>query len=259
MYAPTARWLYGRWTMSVWHNAHGLFIPPLVAWMIWQELKAQARPPGQLAARWGFALPRAGARAPGDRHRDAHRAALGGRAGAGAARSVAALPRSRADPADRLPVVSRHVRAADSARPDRDHPPRPAQGRDRRSLHDPAAARHHGVQRRARRSTRCAAHSKSRTPAAASRRSMPRWRSPSSPPTPPRPTPAGRWCCSPRRRSRSPPTCSGWSSWWALVVWKGQPILETFLHPALGHDDLRALPADHLLAGRPARAAAPRA
>src|SRR3954447_13194593 len=53
LYAPTARWLYGRWTMSVWHNAHGLFIPPLVAWMIWQELKARPDLPVSSSA-WGF-------------------------------------------------------------------------------------------------------------------------------------------------------------------------------------------------------------
>jgi len=53
LYAPTARWLYGRWTMSVWHNAHGLFIPPLVAWMIWQELKARPDLPAS-SSRWGF-------------------------------------------------------------------------------------------------------------------------------------------------------------------------------------------------------------
>src|SRR3954452_18231339 len=53
LFAPTARWLYGRWTMSVWHNAHGLFIPPLVGWMIWQELKERpALPVG--SSRWGF-------------------------------------------------------------------------------------------------------------------------------------------------------------------------------------------------------------
>jgi len=55
LYAPTARWLYGRWTMSVWHNAHGLFIPPLVAWMIWQELKARPDLPASSSA-WGFAF-----------------------------------------------------------------------------------------------------------------------------------------------------------------------------------------------------------
>ena len=55
LYAPTARWLYGRWTMSVWHNAHGLFIPPLVAWMIWQELKARPDLPAS-SSPWGFAF-----------------------------------------------------------------------------------------------------------------------------------------------------------------------------------------------------------
>jgi len=55
LYAPTARWLFGRWTMSVWHNAHGLFIPPLVGWMIWQELKARPDLPVGSSA-WGFAF-----------------------------------------------------------------------------------------------------------------------------------------------------------------------------------------------------------
>ena len=55
LYAPTARWLYGRWTMSVWHNAHGLFIPPLVGWMIWQELKERRDLPAT-ASPWGFLL-----------------------------------------------------------------------------------------------------------------------------------------------------------------------------------------------------------
>jgi exosortase len=55
LFAPTARWLYGRWTMSVWHNAHGLFIPPLVAWMVWQELKQRPDLPASSSA-WGFLL-----------------------------------------------------------------------------------------------------------------------------------------------------------------------------------------------------------
>ncbi len=39
LYAPTVRWLYERWTMSVWHNAHGLLVPPVVAYFVYQELK----------------------------------------------------------------------------------------------------------------------------------------------------------------------------------------------------------------------------
>ena len=39
LYAPTVGWLIDRWTMSVWHNAHGFLIPPVVAFFAWQELK----------------------------------------------------------------------------------------------------------------------------------------------------------------------------------------------------------------------------
>ncbi len=39
LYAPTVRFLIDRWTLSVWHNAHGLFIPPIVAWLIRRDLK----------------------------------------------------------------------------------------------------------------------------------------------------------------------------------------------------------------------------
>jgi exosortase len=56
LYAPTAVWLYGRWTMSVWHNAHGLIIPFVVAYFVQQELKAfPARRP-VIGSAWGFAI-----------------------------------------------------------------------------------------------------------------------------------------------------------------------------------------------------------
>jgi exosortase len=55
VYAPTVIWLWGRWTMSVWHHAHGMFIPPLVGYFVWQELKGlRDRPPASSA--WGFAF-----------------------------------------------------------------------------------------------------------------------------------------------------------------------------------------------------------
>jgi exosortase len=53
LYAPTVGWLIDRWTMSVWHNAHGMLIPVAVAYFAWQEL----RPLAHLEARanaWGF-------------------------------------------------------------------------------------------------------------------------------------------------------------------------------------------------------------
>ncbi len=55
VYGPTVVWLFGRWTMSVWHNAHGLFIPPLVAWLVVQELRRHPDLPVSASA-WGFAL-----------------------------------------------------------------------------------------------------------------------------------------------------------------------------------------------------------
>lgn len=53
VYAPTAWWLWGRWTMSVWQHAHGLLIPPVVAYFVWVELRDRRHlPPG--ASAWGF-------------------------------------------------------------------------------------------------------------------------------------------------------------------------------------------------------------
>lgn len=53
LYAPTAAWLVDRWTMSVWHNAHGMLIPFAVAYFAWQELRGL----GHVETRanpWGF-------------------------------------------------------------------------------------------------------------------------------------------------------------------------------------------------------------
>lgn len=55
LFAPTVVWLVGRWTASVWQNAHGIFVPPLAGWLAWKELK---RHPGLPAdgSPWGFVL-----------------------------------------------------------------------------------------------------------------------------------------------------------------------------------------------------------
>lgn len=55
LYAPTVSWLIDRWTMSVWHNAHGLLIPFAVAYFAWQELKPLGRVHSPASA-WGFAF-----------------------------------------------------------------------------------------------------------------------------------------------------------------------------------------------------------
>jgi len=55
LFAPTVAWLFDRWTLSVWHNAHGLLIPPIVAYFAHQELKPLAGRP-RSSSPWGFAF-----------------------------------------------------------------------------------------------------------------------------------------------------------------------------------------------------------
>jgi exosortase len=53
LYAPTVAWLIDRWTMSVWHNAHGFIIPPVVAYFVYRELQGVRHLPSAASA-WGF-------------------------------------------------------------------------------------------------------------------------------------------------------------------------------------------------------------
>jgi len=53
LFAPTVLWLFDRWTMSVWHNAHGLLIPPIVGYFAYQALKPLRSLPATSSA-WGF-------------------------------------------------------------------------------------------------------------------------------------------------------------------------------------------------------------
>ena len=55
LYAPTVHWLFDRWTMDVWHNAHGLLIPPVVAYFVHRELKQLRDLPASQSAR-GFLI-----------------------------------------------------------------------------------------------------------------------------------------------------------------------------------------------------------
>jgi exosortase len=55
LYAPTVAFLWDRWTMSVWHNAHGALVPPIVAFLIYFELKRFKGGPAEGSA-WGFLL-----------------------------------------------------------------------------------------------------------------------------------------------------------------------------------------------------------
>jgi len=53
LYAPTAVWLWDRWTLSVWHNGHGILIALVVIYLIWGELKRKKDLPRD-ANPWGF-------------------------------------------------------------------------------------------------------------------------------------------------------------------------------------------------------------
>lgn len=53
LYAPTITWLLERWTLSVWHHAHGLLIPPIVGYFCWLELRRYQHVPST-ASMWGF-------------------------------------------------------------------------------------------------------------------------------------------------------------------------------------------------------------
>jgi exosortase len=55
LYAPTVKWLLERWTMGVWYNGHGLFIPPVVAYLCWNALRPLKGTPAEGSA-WGFAF-----------------------------------------------------------------------------------------------------------------------------------------------------------------------------------------------------------
>jgi exosortase len=55
LYGPTLWWLYERWTLSVWHHAHGLLIVPVVGYFVYQELRPLRSLPPSTSA-WGFAL-----------------------------------------------------------------------------------------------------------------------------------------------------------------------------------------------------------
>jgi len=55
LYAPTLAWLWDRWTMSVWHNGHGILVAGLVLYLVWRELKKLRSQPLNSSV-WGFAI-----------------------------------------------------------------------------------------------------------------------------------------------------------------------------------------------------------
>ncbi len=38
-FAPTAMWLWERWTISIWYSGHGVFMPIILAYLIWDRFR----------------------------------------------------------------------------------------------------------------------------------------------------------------------------------------------------------------------------
>jgi len=55
-FAPTLVWLVERWTRSIWHNGHGLFIPFVLAWLVRRHFQQQPLDEGARGSAWGFAF-----------------------------------------------------------------------------------------------------------------------------------------------------------------------------------------------------------
>lgn len=55
LFAPTAAWLYGEYTDSIWRNPHGLFVPLFAVLLARHTLREDADPQPRSSA-WGFAL-----------------------------------------------------------------------------------------------------------------------------------------------------------------------------------------------------------
>ena len=55
LFAPTAGWLWERWTMSVWQNGHGVLVAGLVFYLVWGELQKLKSLPVS-SNPWGFVV-----------------------------------------------------------------------------------------------------------------------------------------------------------------------------------------------------------
>jgi exosortase len=55
LYIPTLQWLWGRWTMSVWQNGHGILVFALVIYFICKELQKLKHLPASSNS-WGYII-----------------------------------------------------------------------------------------------------------------------------------------------------------------------------------------------------------
>ncbi|MFQ5561073.1 MAG: exosortase/archaeosortase family protein [Nitrospinota bacterium] len=54
LYAPTMLWLISRWTTSVWQNMHGIFLPPLFLYLIWEKFHGKGNSLSRQSSPLGF-------------------------------------------------------------------------------------------------------------------------------------------------------------------------------------------------------------
>lgn len=57
VFSPTVAWLWYRWTLGIWYSAHAILVPPVVAYLIWQELRHEHEARPASAAGFVFLLP----------------------------------------------------------------------------------------------------------------------------------------------------------------------------------------------------------
>jgi len=55
-FAPTAAWLFQQWKGNVWNNAHGMLVPVLMGYLIYQALRRDRPQPDDAPSAWGFAF-----------------------------------------------------------------------------------------------------------------------------------------------------------------------------------------------------------
>lgn len=59
VFAPTVLWLVDRWTINIYYNGHGIFVPLIVAWLVRENLRNDPITEPQSSA-WGFLFLAAG-------------------------------------------------------------------------------------------------------------------------------------------------------------------------------------------------------
>lgn len=54
-FAPTVLWLWQRWTISIWYNGHGIFMPFIVTYLVYEHLRNDPVS-GAQSSTWGLAF-----------------------------------------------------------------------------------------------------------------------------------------------------------------------------------------------------------